>query len=521
MIVNSAGDTTSLFSLLRKSAAKLTATPLFSLWIPTAAFFLLISRSVVAYGKYSMIWDDLYLLHRALCFHNAVYSLNLQAMVSCYANLSKSPIMTVLTLPWGTAASGETAIPLALVSLALLIWTVALLAYRVAVASGATPWVMAAAALSVWFNPFLASYSGTFLADMLLAWIVLLTLLLIPLELAEGQRGRGADVMRGALWGFVFDVGALTKVTFGYFLIAVVVAVMFIRLRRCGMRSLLATVAATLICLSPSILIWSLFGRTFLKHAVDGSFGGIVSFYSAGALDWKGYLGQYATLCAYGLAPLVLLAAYFVWRVLQCDRVLLRLLPVALILGYLGLCATSPNQEYRFVMPVMIALPLLCATVPSGLPGQRAQPGMLLYLSVFLAGVLATIPMVGRPDLTYVRYAGAVLDRITEPGAAILIATDDPNLNNETFLLAREIRSGMPPNLTIDTLVYDIVAGRTLDYSLHRMDSADYILFKKGALSTDPEWANKFAKAFHAHAVEIADQIDAPNQFMETFKVRH
>ena len=246
----------------------------------------------------------------------------------------------------------------------------------------------------------------------------------------------------------------------------------------------------------------------------------MTAFYSAGALGWKGYLRQYAAVCAYGLAALVLLTAYFSGKVSRCDHPGLRILPVALILGYLGLCAVSSNQDYRFAIPVMIALPLLCAAVPAGLAGKRAQPGVLLYVSLFLAGVLVSIPMVGRPDLTYVRYAGALLDRISRPRqAVILIATDDPHLNIETFLLAAEVHSGM--GLNIGTLVYDIVLGHPLDYSLHRMDSADYILFQKGPLIADPEWANKFAKTFHAHAAEIADQIDAPNQFMETFKVRH
>ena len=520
MNISSAGGTSpSFFPSLRRSIAELTGTPLFSLWIPAVAFFFLISRSVVAYSNYPPTWDDLYLLHRAICFHNAAYRLNLKAMFSCYGTLSKSPIMTVMTLSWGAAASGETAIPLGLLSLALLIWIVALLAHRAAVSSGASPWVMAAAAASIWFNPFLASNAGAFLSDMLLAWAVLLTLLLIPLELATEPRGWVHDVLRGALWGFVFNIGALTKVTFGFFLIPVVAAVMYIRLRRCGMRSLLATVAATLICLAPSLLVWLLFGRHFLQHAVDASFGGMTAFYSAEALGWKGYLRQYAALCAYGLTPLVFLTAYFIRRVLRCDHKWLRILPVTLILGYLGLCAVSSNHDYRFAIPVMIALPLLCAAVPAGLPGKRAEPGMPLYVSLLLAGILISIPMVGRPDLTYIRYAGALLDRIHRPGAVILIATDDPHLNVETFLLAAEVRSGL--GLNIGTLVYDIVLGHPLDYSLHRMDSADYILFKKGELMADPEWANKFAATFHAHAAEIGDQIDAPNQFMETFKVRH
>ncbi len=285
---NSAGDGPSFFLSLPRSTAEFTATPLFSLWIPAVAFLFLISRSVVGYSEYLVTWDDAYLFHRALCFHNAVYTFDLKAMFSCYAILSKSPIMTVVTLPWGAAASGEGAISLCLVSLALLTWIVALLSYRAALSSGASPWMMAAAALSVWWNPFLASYGGTFLSDMLLAWTVLLTLLLIPLELATDPQGLVRDVMRGVLWGFVFNVGALTKVTYGYFLVPVVAVVISIRLRRCGMRSLLATVAATLICLTPSILIWSLFGRNFLQHAVDASFGGMTAFYSGGALGWTG-----------------------------------------------------------------------------------------------------------------------------------------------------------------------------------------------------------------------------------------
>jgi hypothetical protein len=84
------------------------------------------------------------------------------------------------------------------------------------------------------------------------------------------------------------------------------------------------------------------------------------------------------------------------------------MLPIGLILGYLALCCFSQIPDYRYATPVMIALPFVFAVVPGRLAIGRSADYRLL-VSGLLAGVLISIPMLARPDLTYVRYAGAIL----------------------------------------------------------------------------------------------------------------
>jgi hypothetical protein len=256
------------------------------------------------------------------------------------------------------------------------------------------------------------------------------------------------------------------------------------------------------------------------SHAVDSSFGGISKFYSVAGLGLTAYLRQYLSACGAAVLPTAAMAGYFAWKLRDSNRRVVRFLPIALILAYLLVCALTRMNDFRYASPAMLALPFLLAVVPPA-SGTPPSPGPPVFWPGMLAGVLVSIPMLARPDLTYVRYAGAVLDRIAHPGTRIVLVTDDPFLNIETFLLAKEIRGQSLHDTDIDTLVYDSIQGRSLDSSYHRMDSFDYILYRKPPLSTDPVWANQYADAFYQHALGIADPVDVPSEFMLVLKVRH
>lgn len=487
--------------------------------LPFTLVMVLVAPSIISYTPYRMAWDDLYFLHCGACLHNAVYRLDLAGMVECYSIVSKSPILTFMMLPWGTAASGEAAVPLALISLAILNWILVLLIYRVAIAAGSAVWMLPVAALAVWLNPFIGMYGGSFLSDMLVAWCTLLLLLLLPLELRTNPGPPRHDVARGALWGLVIVVGVLTKVTFILFLAVIGLAIISIRFRLLGARSCLRAALTAAICALPAMVIWIAFGRNFIGHAVGFSFGSLSKFYAVGGMTPFGYLREYLKNCGWGCFPTLALVPYFAWRVWRSDARWLRMLPLALVLFYFALCALSPNGDYRFAMPVMIALPFVLAVVPSK-GADQVPPGMGLMGFALLAGVLCSIPMLARPDMTYVRHAGTILDRIARPGVKILLATDDPFLNIDTFLLAKEFRRQRLPSVAIDTLVYDSLRGRSMYDGFHRLEAADYILFKKPPLSTEPEWANQFANEYYQYATGVADETDVPSEYMHVLKVR-
>lgn len=486
--------------------------------IPFALVLFLVAPSVVNYTPYPMAWDDVYFLHRAACFHDAVYRLDLRGMAECYSILSKSPVMTFFMLPWGPAASGEPGVPLALLSLAILIWIFVVLIYRAAVASGASVWALTAAAMAVWLNPFIGMYGGSFLSDMLVSWCTLLLVLLIPLELSTHPGSASQDVKRGLLWGFVITVGVLAKVTFIFFLAVTGAAVLWIRFRRQGVRCCARAAATALICSLPAALIWALFGRNFISHATGFSFGGLSKFYAVEGGTPLGYLKDYLSNCSWACLPMLAVIVYFFWRLRRSEDKLLRLLPLGLMVFYLALCAFSPNGDFRFALPVMIGLPFVLAVVPAG--GKDAVPGAALIGYGLLAGVLCAIPMLGRADLAPVRYAERLLQTIGKPNTRILLATESPQLNIETFLLAKQFLGSRAAAVRVDTLVYDALNGRSIYDSYHRMESADYILFHKPPLSTEPKWANAHAAEFYKYAAAMADPAPAPSDYMNVMKVR-
>jgi hypothetical protein len=389
----------------------------------------------------------------------------------------------------------------------------------VALLAGASIWLLPVAAIAVWLNPFLGMYGGSFLSDMLVAWCTLLLVLLIPLELRTQPGPPWRDIARGLLWGFVILVGVLTKVTFLLFLGVTGLAVLWIRFRRLGVGPCLRAASTAAICSIPAAIIWAVFGKNFIGHAVGFSFGGLSKFYAVGGMTPLGYLREYLRTCGWACFPTFALMLYFGWKVWRSDARLLRMLPLALVLFYFILCALSPNSDYRFAMPVMIGLPFVLAVVPANKVDQRSlRTGMIGF--GLLAGVLCSIPMLARPEMAPVRYAEAVLNRIGRPGTKIMLATESPVLNIETFLLAKQFGGKRLEELTIDSLVYDSLNGRSIYDSYHRMEGADYILFHKPPLSTDPPWANQFANEFYQYASGIADETDAPSEYMHVMKVR-
>jgi hypothetical protein len=486
-----------------------------------ALFLILVAPSIVNYTPYYLAWDDTYFFHRAVCFHDAVYRLDVAGMADCYSLVSKSPILTFTTLPWGPAASGEGLISMAMIALAIFIWIFVVVVYCVAVSAGAAVWPLLVAGLAVWFNPFLKGYGGFFISDILLAWCTALLLLLIPLELRSKPGPARMDVTRGALWGLVIFVGVLTKTTFIFFLGPIAIAVIWIRFRRLGMPSCLRAALTAVVCSFPATVIWARFWRNYVGHAVEASFGGVSKFYAVAGLTPALYLRGYIATCRWGCLPTAALLLYFAWKVRKANAQWFRILPVALILIFLAICSTIPINDYRYAMPVMIGLPFVLAVLPSNEEGSRIYPSAAVLGFGLLACVLCSIPMIGRIDLTYVRYAGAVLDEIARPGTKIMLATETPSLNFETLLLAKELGGSRLHKVAIDSLIYDQIRGLSINDSYRRMEWADYVLFDKPPLLREPKWENQFASEFYQYAIGMADEVDsAPHDYMNVLKLR-
>ncbi len=92
---------------------------------------------------------------------------------------------------------------------------------------------------------------------------------------------------------------------------------------------------------------------------------------------------------------------------------------------------------------------------------------------------------------------GLPLDR----PVTVLVASDEAGLNVETLRLARQLDLPAYRAITVDTVVYDVVVGLTVDDSIQRLLHADYVVLRDPVDGTAPEWATRFLPQFKA-AVE-------------------
>jgi hypothetical protein len=158
-----------------------------------------------------------------------------------------------------------------------------------------------------------------------------------------------------------------------------------------------------------------------------------------------------------------------------------------------------------------------CIEAPTD--AQRIETSMIAqtdsrgdYVGYIAAAVLAialSLPALGRFDLKPIEQSVAALEFIRSKGArTVILATDTPATNVESFLLAKQMNVDRFGPLSIDTTVYDIVKGRTPEFSIERMRQADAVVFLP-VDGSSPEWANRFADRFR-------EELSAPPRRIET-----
>jgi hypothetical protein len=76
-------------------------------------------------------------------------------------------------------------------------------------------------------------------------------------------------------------------------------------------------------------------------------------------------------------------------------------------------------------------------------------------------------------------------------GKSLTLASDDAYFNVETLILAREIRHVRYRAFSVGTVVYDIVAGRSVDQSLATLRQSDAAALHYPPNGSAPEWANR------------------------------
>lgn len=442
----------------------------------------------VGYGRVRPAWDELYFLHRAVCVNRAAFALDLTALDLCLREMAKSPILSALLLPLGPVAAAPERLALAPAMLALACFAQALVLLRLVAASGMRWAAAIGAAAAAGLALPLREAGAPFLADGLLALIVANTCMLLVAE-AAGPRVDG-HFRRGMLWGFVIGCGALAKLTFFYFAALLCLPALLLSLRVAGWAASLRKLAGALVVAAVPAFVLLHYAEGLLAHARSFSFGSGAGFYDDGLSRTEFLPRALSSLGAgYWIAVGLLSVAAALWRGKLAQLVTAAWL-VAVLAGYLWLSSGSANKDPRFFWPIWVALPFCIAAAASAGPPRRL-PGAAMAAGAALA-VALSLPAGGRQDLAAVMEADALL--ATLPGdrpLRVVLASDEPTFNIETMSLGRELHFDRLSRISLGTVVYDVIHGRTLDQSIARLRAADVVIIRDPPQPGAPEWANR------------------------------
>ncbi len=507
--------------------ARLKSRPVATRRLLLFAFLCMVSPTVINYSSYPLQWDESYYLGNIICTNHAVYDFSWSRLNECLAATKKGPIMSLVNLSWGRAGGTDRGIGLAFVGLAFFIWTLVLITYLTCRRAGIPPGSLLLAAAAICLTPFLRANGGAMMVDMLLGWCVALALMLVPLEYCSPSAGFWPSVRRGLLWALVIDVGMLSKVTFAFFFCAIGLALLLIRERYSGEMPLRYAFVGCIVGALPAIVIWRYHGINFLRFAVMAAWGDVARFWNVPGMTAGGYLSRYFTQLGLAVIPLFVVLALFVRGFLiEKQMRLARLLPIGIILIYMGIAARSQNRDPRFTIPVMIAMPLCLAW--TGIRKESPKSvGAVPVLAALFVGTLFSLPMTGRPQIAPIKRAGELLRTLCQeqptPGqpTKVVIATDGPEFNINTFLLAEQLRRDNLRSADLDTLVYDAINKGTLDEGFKRIDAADYVLFLKPGFMPGPDWSRTHAQDYRAYCEKVGILLDATiSPDLDVFKIR-
>lgn len=111
--------------------------------------------------------------------------------------------------------------------------------------------------------------------------------------------------------------------------------------------------------------------------------------------------------------------------------------------------------------------------------------------------------MAARPQLNYVRDLNALLTQLVEQKVSrVIVATDSPEVNIESLLLAKHIGGKALSSLTIYTLAYDFMHNKPLTVSYDLISKSDAVIFQE-PIPTVPDFTNKYAKEYLAYTMSL------------------
>jgi len=468
-----------------------------SKWFAVATIFAIcIAPTFISYQPYLFRWDDSEYLQRSITVSRAFWSWNVHGMGVGMVS-KRPPVMTLMGLPWGPLASWEAA-GKCFVTLAAVISLMVALCLYLLLRIGVKPLSLVIASVCVLasIGPYPAGPSAhfdatAFMADSLFAWTTLAAVLLIPFEARVHCPSIRGAVMRGFLWASILSLGAMTKVSFFYFIVLIVPILFLIRLRRGGLRSALAALIAFACGSAPSAIYLVRWGRLAFENGGTSSFGSVAAdFYNTSIVQFLGACIRESPglLASFGIMATALIYLVIKRRIIVLGPDFLALL---IMIGFGIVVIASPNRQMRYSFPAIVALPFLIGVLMSakGDVVPRRSAALAAGL-VFFCLLVAVVPTRHRANRQSLSRADAVLAQVARcHGRRILLATDSPTLNKNLMDLAIEVWA-TEASLEVDTLAYQAMSGVPIEDDFHAIGESDLVVFQdRDALS--PSFTNQ------------------------------
>jgi len=461
-----------------------------------ALFSLCAGSTFISYRPYQFNgWDDAEYFGRSIAASRAFWSGDIEGLHAAIVGI-RPPAMTLLGLPWGRLESWDSA-GKCFVTLGALISILAGISFYLLLRIGVKPLYLITASACVGLSlgplpPDLGPFPPDdahqaacgFMADSLFAWTALAAILLIPYEARSDRLTTRSSILKGILWGAIVSLGVMTKLNFLYFVVLIIPVLMFVRLRRDGLRSASWSILACAGCAAPSAFYLLRFGRPAFGFAKGASFGALSEFYYRPLLQLLSDTFRESPGMAFSLLLTAAVIAY-----LAVKKRLLKSWPdfiaLLIMIGFAIIVLVAPNKEIRFAFPAIVALPFLAAILASGeeIPIPR-WPATLAAAVVFCSLLAAAFPMRHRPDWHSLDKSNAVLAAADRWNAKrIVLATDSPTMNGYLMLLATLFSS---ESFSTRTLAYRAVFGQPMESDLRILSGADLVVFQDGSESEPP-----------------------------------
>lgn len=459
-------------------------------WLAAALFALCTAPTFISYQPYAFRWDDSDYLQRSIAVSRGFWSGSAHGVGAGMVSI-RPPMMTLLGLPWGRLHSWDAA-GKCFITLAALTSLLAAACLYLLLRIGVRPVFVIIASVCVFasIGPLAASSSPgspfsthvvavAFMADSLFAWMTLAAILLIPYESRTYSPSLKDSVLRGILWGSILSLGAITKVSFFYFIVLIVPVLFVIRLRHGGLYGALTALSVAAGWSAPVAIYWLRWGRSAWNNAEGSSFGRLAGF-------WYTPLWQFlrnTTRESPGLVFSMVLAAAAIAYLLVKKRTVLRtadFLALLIVIGFGIVVLAANNRQIRYAFPTIVALPFLIGVLMSGkgnpVPGHTAA---LAAGFVFCGLLAASVPTRHRADRQQsLARSDAVLAQATRCQATrILLATDSPTLNADLMKLAIAV-SASGASVSVDTLAYKAMESMPIEEDFRAINESDQLVFQ-------------------------------------------